>query len=193
MNICIFGASSRKLDQAHYDAAYEFGTLAARAGHTVIFGGGQEGVMGAAARGVHDAGGRLIAIVPAYFNEPGVLFEGCDERIFTPTMRDRKARMEELSDAFAALPGGIGTYEELFEMLTLKQLGRHGKAIALLNTLGCWEPLLSLLNTAVKDGFVSAGVLELLTVCDTPSELLSAIESYVPTTGDLRRLEDYCK
>lgn len=193
MNICIYGASSARLDKAYYDAAYELGTLIGSAGHTVVFGGGKAGLMGAAARGAYESGGRVIAIVPEFFNEPGIIYEHCAEVIFTDTMRERKQRMDEYADAFAVLPGGIGTFEEFFEMLTLKQLGRHSKAMALLNTNDAYAPMLDMLEKAADEGFMSRRCMALFSVCATPEMLMDYIEGYVPVTGSVHRLEDYTK
>lgn len=193
MKICVYGASSRRLEAEYLSQAYDFGALAAKNGHTVIFGGGKSGVMGAAARGAHEAGGRVIAVTPRYFDRPGVLYEGCDEMIYTETMAERKTLMLETADAFAALPGGLGTYDELFETLTLKQLGRHDKAIALLNTRDCYAPFLRLMEQSAEEGFMSGRCMGLFTLCQTPAELLDSIEKYSPMTGSIDRLEEYDK
>lgn len=148
MKICVFGASSRELAQGYYDAAYELGAQLARRGHELVFGGGTSGLMGAAARGVVSEGGRLTGVAPRFFDEPGILFEGCTDFVFTETMSERKKAMEDMSDAFVTLPGGIGTFEEFFEALTLKQLGRHAKAMAVLNTLGYYDAMEAMLVRA---------------------------------------------
>ena len=131
MNICIYGASSATLEPVYYAEAEKLGELLASAGHALVFGGGREGLMGAAARGVHKMGGGIIGIAPRFFDEPGILYEHCTEMLYTDTMRERKQLMEERSQATVVLPGGIGTYEEFFEMLTLKQLGRTDRAIVI--------------------------------------------------------------
>ena len=156
MNICIYGASSKSLAQEYFDAAEALGALMAQQGHTLVFGGGKSGLMGAVARGAHAHGGSIIGVAPRFFDEPGILFEDCTEFIYTETMRERKAIMEERSDAFIVLPGGIGTYEEFFEMLTLKQLGRHSKAMAMLNTRKYYDPMAAMLQNTVDEGFMSA-------------------------------------
>lgn len=193
MNVCIFGASSAKLDEVFYTEAQRLGELLAINGHSLVFGGGREGLMGAVARGVLAHGGEVIGIAPRFFDEPGILYEGCTELIFTETMRERKQLMEERSDACIVLPGGIGTYEELFEMLTLKQLGRTHRAIVLLDTDGYYAPLISLLEHTASRRFMSQGCLALYTVAASPETAMAALESYTPTTGDLNRLSDYNK
>lgn len=193
MNICIYGASSNKLAQEYFDAAESLGALMAQGGHTLVFGGGQGGLMGAVARGAHAHGGDIIGVAPRFFDEPGILFEECTEFIYTETMRERKAIMEEKSDAFIVLPGGIGTYEEFFEMLTLKQLGRHSKPMAMLNTRSYYDPMAAMLQNTVDEGFMSANCMELFGVCSTPEEVLDYILKAETITGSIRRLEDYNK
>ena len=194
MNICIYGASSRKLAKEYYDAAEALGALMAQQGHTLVFGGGQEGIMGAVARGAHAHGGKIIGIAPRFFDRPGILFEECTEFIYTDTMRERKALMEEHSEAFMVLPGGIGTYEEFFEMLTLKQLGRHNKPMVMLNTRGYYNPMAAMLQNTVDEGFMSADCLELYGVCNSPEEALDYILNAKLVTGSIeRKIEDYNK
>ena len=193
MNICIYGASSRKLAQEYYDAAEALGALMAQNGHTLVFGGGQEGIMGAVARGARAHGGKIIGIAPRFFDEPGILFEACTEFIYTDTMRERKALMEEHSEAFIVLPGGIGTYEEFFEMLTLKQLGRHNKPMVMLNTRNYYGPMSAMLQNTVDEGFMSASCMALFGVCNTPEEALDYVLTAETLSGSIRRLEDYNK
>lgn len=193
MNICVFGASSATLDAIYYAEAEALGAELARRGHTMVFGGGREGLMGAAARGAAGEGGSIIGIAPRFFDEPGVLYEHCTQFIYTETMRERKQLMEEQSQACIALPGGIGTYEEFFEILTLKQLGRSDRAIVLLDTAGCYAPLQALLESAAEGGFMSKSCLSLYKTVKTPAEALEYIEAYVPQTGNIKRLTDYNK
>ena len=112
MKICIFGASSSRLDPVYYHEAEAMGRLLAEAGHTVVFGGGADGLMGACARGAKAAGGKIVGIAPRMFNEPGILLPECDELILTDSMAARKETMFSESEAFLALPGGIGTMDE---------------------------------------------------------------------------------
>ena len=175
MNICVYGASSDRLDDKFYEQAEKLGQLMAEAGCTLVFGGGRTGLMGACARGVRRAGGRTIGISPRFFDEPGILDEDCDEFYFTETMRERKQLMEEKSDAFILLPGGIGSLEEFFEILTLKQLGRHAKPIALLSTTDYYAPLLFTLEHTARMGFMSGRCLELFSMCKRPDEALEHV------------------
>ena len=121
MRICVFCSSSDAVDRAFLDAAAQTGSLIAQGGHSLVFGGGRVGLMGAVARGVHAGGGRVVGIIPTFMNRPGVPCLDCDELIFTADMRERKARMMEMAEAFIALPGGFGTLEEMSEVITQKQ------------------------------------------------------------------------
>lgn len=193
MKICIYGASSDKLAQEYFDEAEQLGRLMAQGGHGLVFGGGQGGLMGAVARGAHACGGEIVGVAPRFFDEPGILYPHCTRFIYTETMRERKAIMEEESDAFIVLPGGIGTYEEFFEMLTLKQLGRHGKPMAMLNTRGYYGPMNAMLQNTVDEGFMSANCMELFKVCNSPEEVLDYVLHAESVTGSIKRLEDYHK
>ena len=193
MNICVFGASSDHIAPEFFEAAYELGVRIARGGHQLVFGGGKEGLMGACARGVFSEGGRPLGIAPRFFDEPGILLkEECDF-VFTDTMSARKARMEEKADAFIALPGGIGTFEEYFEVLTLKQLGQHRKPMALLNTLGYFDAFDALLRETAARGFMSASVLELYVMCSSPEEALKHVISPAAAKSSLPSLSSYSR
>ena len=191
MNICIFGASSEKLDREYYEKARETGRLIAEAGHTLIYGGGCGGVMGKCAGAAAESGGRIIGIAPKFFDEPDILCHEYGELILTGTMEERKMLMWEKSDAFAALPGGIGTYDELFGCITLRQLGVHSKPIALLNTRGFFEPFCELIDRGIKEGFISSGCRDLFAVCDTPQALADHLTAPRHNAEKARGLSDY--
>lgn len=193
MKVCIYGASGQNLAQPYFDAARELGRLLAEGGHSLVFGGGAHGLMGACAEGASELRGEIIGIAPRFFDEPGILYPHCTRFLFTDTMSQRKAAMFEESEAFIALPGGIGTFEEFFETLTLKQLGRHGKPMTLLNTLGYYAPLTALLERAVKDGFLARRCFQLYGLCDTPREALDHVLTEQAPQGGLTRLEDYTR
>jgi len=169
-NICIFGASSEKLEQHYYDTAYELGCELAKAGYGMVFGAGKEGLMGAAARGVKAQGGCITGVIPVKLDQPGVAFEHCDELIRTQTMHERKSIMERLSAGFVALPGGFGTIEELMEVITLKQLGYHDCPIVILNENGFYDPLIRQFKTLVRQGFAHTRYLDLYHVAYTAKE-----------------------
>ena len=175
MKICVFAASSDHLDGVYLEAAERVGRLLGQGGHTLIFGGGQTGLMGACARGAAENGAEIIGIAPRFFDEPGVLYEHCSRFVWTDSMAERKTAMEEEADGFLVLPGGIGTMEEYFEVLTLRQLGRHAKPIALLNTAGYFDSLAAFLRSMVDKGFAGHEVPALSPLCGSPEEALRAL------------------
>ena len=132
--------------------------------------------MGEAARGAASRGGALVGIAPKFFDTDGVLFRGCTDFIFTETMRERKALLEDSADAFAVLPGGIGTYEEFFEVLVLSQLGQMKKPIAIYNVCGCYDALRALLVSTVSGGFMREECLSLCRFCQSSREIFDCFE-----------------
>lgn len=176
-NICVFGSSSEKIDKIYLSTAEHLGAVLAKRGYGVIFGAGKFGVMGAVARGVAAEKGRLIGVSPRFFTEMDVLVDNA-ELVFTETMRERKAYMEDQSDAFIICAGGIGTFEEFFEVLTLKQLGRHEKPIIIYNVNGYYDPMLEMMNTSVKKAFMADDVNRLYTVADTEEEIFAQLDGY---------------
>ena len=190
MNICMYGASSTDLDKIYYDAAEHLGRRIAARGHGLVFGGGAQGLMGATARGLAAGGGRITGIAPRFFDKPGILYKECSEFIFTDTMRERKELMEKLSDAFIMAPGGIGTYEEFFEVLTLKQLGQLNKPIAVFNVNGYYELLLRLLEDTVSKGFMKASCLDIFGIFDDADEMLDYMEKELVSPPNLSHLKN---
>ena len=187
MNVCIFGASSSITKEHYIRSVEELGRILAERGHALIFGAGGAGLMGAAARGFKAGGGRVTGIVPDFFiNEvQAVLFDGCDEMIYTRTMAERKTLMEDKADAFITVPGGIGTLEEFFEVLTLKQLGRHRKAMVIYNVNGYFDKLKELLDGAVAEGFLNAHCLDFVLIADDAEQIADYLENYDPSVFDL--------
>lgn len=177
-NICIFAASSAALEEKYIHAAYTLGRLFAEKGFGLVFGGGRTGLMGACARGVKEAGGRAIGVIPERLNVPGIPYEGCDELIVTRDMHERKARMESMSMGYVALPGGFGTLEELMEVLTLNQLGYLKAPVVILNQDGFYQQLIAQLNTFVKRGFTNQAYLGLFTVAQTPEEAVEQLTRF---------------
>lgn len=180
MQICVYGASSSALDEAYLRGGYALGREMAQLGHGLVFGGGNHGMMGAVARGVKEHGGSVIGVAPGFFHVDGVLYPHCDEMIRTGTMRERKQKMESLADAFIMMPGGIGTLEEFFEILTARQLGLHRKGIAVLNLNGYFDELLQFLHTAAQEHFMTQATNELFGVFSEPAALLHGLETCVP-------------
>ena len=191
MKICVFGASSDHLRQEYFDEARALGALLAEGGHTLVYGGGRGGLMGACAAGVLEAGGEIIGVAPRFFDEGEILLKERGEFLFTDTMAERKALMERLAEAFIVLPGGSGTLEEFFEVFTLRQLGQHRRPIVLLNTLSYYDALLSLLRQAAESGFLSHDALELMPLASSPEEALSL--ALGTQDGPMRSIADYGK
>ncbi len=185
MNICVYGASSKTIDKDYIAAGEKLGKIMAERGHTLVFGGGGSGLMGAAARGVKGAGGRVVGVAPSFFNVDGILYEHCDDFIYTETMRERKQIMENMSDGFVMTPGGIGTFEEFFEILTLRQLGKHQKPIAVLNTNGYFSSLVGMIEDAIAGGFMTEKNRSLFGVFESPEEAVLYIEEHKGETGAL--------
>ncbi len=180
MKICIFGAASDKIDPSYIQSTEAFAYEMGKRGHTLVFGAGSGGLMGASARGVKKAGGEIYGVVPKFFIDEGLegLYDQCTEMIVTDTMRERKRVMEEMAEAFVIVPGGIGTFEEMFEIITLKQLGRHRKPIAFLNINGYYDSLVSMMNHATEEGFVKEKCSEIYSYFKDAKELLNYLENY---------------
>lgn len=179
-SVCLFCGSNSGTRAAYTHAAQELGrTLAARA-ITLVYGGGNIGLMGEAADAALAAGGRVVGVIPGFLKEKEVAHHGLSELHVTQTMHERKALMEDLSGGFVALPGGFGTYDELFEMLTWGQLSVHSKPIGLLNVDGFFDPLLAMIRHGVAEGFVAEGNLQLFVVAATIDELLAKMNAYRP-------------
>ncbi|MDE6373328.1 MAG: TIGR00730 family Rossman fold protein [Clostridia bacterium] len=189
MKICVFGAASAHIDKIYIDKVEALGELMAKRGHSLVFGAGGTGLMGAAARGVKRGGGFIHGVVPSFFKNDGVeqLFDDCDKITYTQTMRERKAIMEDDADAFIITPGGVGTFEELYEVVTLKQLNRHDKAIAFLDVDGYYTQLEAFMHTACERKFITPSCLNLYKIFDTPEDVLDYLESYVPTPVPFKR------
>ena len=175
MNVCVYGASSTQIDQQYITITELLGETLAKANHTLVYGAGGAGLMGAVARGMTRGGGKVIGVVPSFLKVDGILYEYCNEMVYTETMRERKQIMDERSDAFVVTPGGIGTYEEFFEMYTLKQLGRHKKPIIIFNINGYYDRLLDMLQYTVDERFMQKKSMELITVATTPEEVLEQL------------------
>lgn len=179
MRICVFGAASPTIDKEYIEKVEKLGEEMAKRGHSLVFGGGGNGLMGAAARGVHKGGGHVLGVIPKFFKEEGVeaVYETCDELIEPDTMRERKQIMEDNAEAFIIAPGGIGTFEEFFEILTLKQLCRHNKPIAIYNVRGYYNEIFQAIEQATIKNFIRGGCMDLFRISDDIDTLLSYIET----------------
>ncbi len=176
--ICVFAAASNKLDKKYFEVAENTGILLAEAGYDLVFGGGTIGLMGACARGFHSRDRKVISVIPEYLKLPGVFYEESDEYYVTETMRKRKRIMEELSEGFVILPGGFGTYEELLEIVTLKQLGQHNKPIAVINCFGFYDKLGEIFQHLVQEKFTDERFLELCFFAKSEADAVEYIVSY---------------
>lgn len=177
MTVCIFGASAIEIDNLYIENTQQLARLLAARGHSLIFGGGKHGLMGAAARGFKQSGAHITGVAPDFFVKAGVIYPECDEFVCPDSMRDRKKYMEDNSDAFIAVPGGIGTYEEFFEVLTLKALGLHSKPIALFNIGGYFDSLTALIHSNIAKGFIASEISDLFYVSYEADKIISFIET----------------
>lgn len=154
MNVCLFGSGSRKIDKKYTDEAYKLGCTLAQNNHTLVFGGGTTGMMGACARGVHDNNGKTIGIAPEWIGSFEPLKDSCTEFINVDSMDERKRKFEELSDVFIISPGGLGTLDEFFEIATLKKLKKHNKEIIILNLDHFFDTMLKMIDEMDEKGFL---------------------------------------
>lgn len=192
MRICVYGAASPTIDPEYIRQTEMMGEEMAKRGHSLVFGGGANGLMGAAARGVKKGGGSILGVIPKFFENETIeaIYDKCDEMLTPDTMRERKQLMEDNSDAFIITPGGIGTYEEFFEILTLKQLCRHNKPIAIFNIMGYYDGLNEVMNQAMKKNFIRENCSSLFRITDNLDELLGYIETPVDDTLTVKQLKD---
>jgi hypothetical protein len=184
--VCVYCASSESVAEEHRVAARELGRAIAERGWGLMYGGGNIGLMGEVARSCLQAGGHVTGVIPHLLANREVALEEVTRLLRTETMRERKALMDEGSDGFIVLPGGIGTLEELVEILTLKQLGYHDRAIVLLDPTGYWDPLLGLLDRMVAQHLAEPELPQLLESVDTVSAALTAVqkEGAVPRSSE---------
>jgi uncharacterized protein (TIGR00730 family) len=188
-SLCVFCGSSGGNSPEYATGAAAFGQLAAERGIELVYGGGRVGLMGAVADACLAAGGRVIGVIPEALATKELAHQGCTELHVVGSMHERKALMAERSDAFVALPGGIGTFEELFEVWTWGQLGLHKKPCGLLNIAGFFDKLLEFLAATAADGFMHAEHLQMLATASDGAELIARLEAYEPpdVTKWLRR------
>jgi uncharacterized protein (TIGR00730 family) len=182
--VCIYCGSSPGIDPAYMDSARTIGQLIASQGHSLVYGGGHVGLMGAASDAALAAGGQVTGVIPQDLLDKEVGHGALTELIAVKSMHERKMKMASLSDCFIALPGGIGTLEEITEVLTWNQLGFHAKACGLLNVNGFFDSLLQLLDEMVEKRFLKVEHRAQLLVANTPAEILATALSYEPKTVD---------
>lgn len=186
-SVCVYCASSTKIDAVYYDAARRLGTLLGRQGLRVVNGAGNMGLMAAVSDAALAAGGRVTGVIPRFMVEQGWQHTGLTELIEVDTMHERKQTMARLSDAVIALPGGCGTLEELLEIITWKQLGLYLNPIVLLNTRGYYDPLLRMFDRAIDEHFMGERHRGLWHVAQTPDEALELIHTVPRWDASVRK------
>jgi hypothetical protein len=175
MNICVYCSSAQQIDEAYLELAAEVGKRIAADGHGLVSGGGRVSMMGAVARAARAGGAHTVGVIPVHLMPLEVADTEADELIVVDTMRERKRIMDERSDAFVALPGGLGTLEELFEVWTAASLGMHAKPVAVLDPDGFYEPLWNYLDALVSRGFVRTAALATLHRVRTVDDAFAAL------------------
>ena len=186
-SICVYCGSA---DEIHPDfrlAGRQMGRTLAESGILLIYGGGKTGIMGAVADGALEAGGKVTGVIVESMNTPALAHMGLTRLEVTPTIHERKARMYELAEGYIALPGGFGTFDELFETITWGQIGMHEKPIGLLNVRNYFEPLMAMVMHAEKEGFVFPEHRKMLCLADTPQELLACMGKHQHPTEAVKR------
>ncbi len=187
-NICVFASSSEKVDKVYYIKANELGKKLAKSGFNIVYGGSSLGLMWACAGAAKSGGSKIFGIMPEKLYNMGVSTDECVELTVTPCMRTRKAKMDELSDAVIALPGGFGTLEELSEMIVQKQLGYNNKPVVILNINGFYDKLVEFFNTIISQNFGRNQHREIYYVAQTLDEAVEYLLKYkfddTPVTKD---------
>ncbi len=173
--IAVYCSSSRTLAPVYYDAGRRLGTAIAQRGWGLVYGGNRIGLMGVLADSVREAGGKVIGITPRLMVDEGIGDEQADELVITDNLRDRKALMEQRGDAFIALPGGLGTFEEIFEIIVGRSLGYHNKPIVLLNIAGYYDPMLAMLEHGIEQHFIRPKARRLWFATDSIDEAIEHI------------------
>lgn len=176
MKICVYCSSVEGLDSKWYELGRSFGRWLGSSGHMLVYGGYNKGIMGEVARGTSESGGEIIAVVPKIFDRPGFTYEGCSKVIMTESMHARKAAMETEADAFVILPGGIGTFDEFFELYVLKSLGQIEKPMVIFNAFGCYDLLEQMLDKNASDGFLLAKNRAIACFCTNMSDVINALK-----------------
>ena len=181
-SVCLFCGSSDLSDPAYTAAARAFGAQTAQAGWRLVYGGGGVGLMGASARAAHEAGGRVLGVMPGFLRSRERLFDEV-ETLIVPSMHERKTIMYDQSDAFVVAPGGVGTLEEVIEVLSWKRLDLHSKPVIFLNLNGFWEPLLAVMEHSIAEGMTPATFRQAWVVCDTVEAAIAAMQQADATPG----------
>lgn len=181
--ICVFCGSSYGTRETYADAARATGRVIAEQGYTLVYGGAKVGLMGTVADAALEAGGKVIGVLPRALEDKEIGHEGLTELHLVGSMHERKAKMADLSDAFIALPGGVGTLEEIFEVWTWGQLGYHGKPCGFLNIDGYYDHLIRFLDHQTEQGFTRDVMRAMVQIAGTPEEMVSLFENYTPPSA----------
>ena len=171
-SLCVFCGSAAGTDPTHMAAGWALGAALASEGVQLVFGGGNVGIMGAVAQATLAGGGRVVGIIPGHLDEREIAHPNLTELLVVPDMHTRKRLMFERSDAFAVLPGGFGTLDETFEILTWRQLGLHDKPVIIADIKGFWQPMLAMSNSLLAGGFITQRSMELFTVVGEVADIL---------------------
>ncbi len=182
--LCVYCSSSSRLDKKYYDAAEALGIGLAQHGWALVYGGGKAGLMGSVARSAKTAGGYVIGVIPEFMKARELAFTDADELITVTTMHERKQIMAEKADAFVTLPGGIGTLEELSEIMTARYLNLMTKPIILVNQDGFYDDLLRFFDKMIQEKFKSAGMSDIVTVAKTVEEVWTVLQNPRPYQAD---------
>jgi uncharacterized protein (TIGR00730 family) len=183
-SVCVYCGSAPGAKPVYAEAAKAFGRALVEADMSLVYGGGRVGLMGLIADEVLAHGGRAVGVIPELLLNKEVGHTDLTELHVVPDMHERKKKMADLSDAFVAMPGGVGTFEELFEVYTWAQLGYHQKPVALLDVDGYYDPLLAMLRHTVEEGFMREAYLNILQVAREPDEMIEKLRRYVPPVHD---------
>ena len=182
-SVCVYCGSADKLHPDYLTAARQMGVAVARRGWQLWYGAGSTGLMGAVADAALEAGGEVIGVIPEMFNTPKLAHLGLTRLEVVESMHVRKHRLAQQTDGFVALPGGFGTWEEFFEILTWSQIGLHQKPVGLLNVRGYYDPMLKMVENARREGFIYDEHRALFTCLSDPEALLDALQGYQSPTG----------
>ncbi len=188
-NITVYAGSADNLKQVYLDAAWRMGETLAKQGRTLIYGAGKTGLMGAVADGALAAGGKAVGVINDGLNLPHLAHAGLSELEVLPDIHARQARMTHLADGMIALPGGFGTFAELFEALTWAQIGLHDKPVGLLNVEGYFDPVVALIEQAITENYIYAEHRRFFFVADEPAALLELMDGFTPHSGINRWME----
>ena len=188
-NITVYAGSADNLKQVYLDAARLLGETLARQGRTLVYGAGKTGLMGAVADGVLAAGGKAVGVINDGLNLPHLAHAGLSELEVLPDIHARQARMTRLADGMIALPGGFGTFAELFEALTWAQIGLHDKPVGLLNVEGYFDPVIALIEKAIGENYIYPEHRRFFFVAEKPAALLELMDGFTPFNGINRWME----